>query len=99
MTNLRIDGYGGSLFNRSRFAREVVKACRKTVSGDFVLGFRMSFENAGLETGLDIDENIQICKWLLEDGINYIHISLPLYFAKGEALPFHTPYSAAHLKN
>ena len=87
MTNLRQDEYGGSLINRSRFAREVVKACRKKVSGDFILGFRMSFENAGLETGLDIDENIQICKWLVEDGINYVHISHMFYDARSVKYP------------
>lgn len=75
MTNLREDNYGGSLENRARFAREVVQACRNLVSKDFIIGFRISFENAGLETGLDIDENIQITNWLTEDGIDYVHIS------------------------
>jgi 2,4-dienoyl-CoA reductase-like NADH-dependent reductase (Old Yellow Enzyme family) len=75
MTNLRKDNYGGSLENRARFAREVVQACRNAVSDDFIIGFRISFENAGLETGLDIDENIQIVNWLTEDGIDYIHMS------------------------
>jgi 2,4-dienoyl-CoA reductase-like NADH-dependent reductase (Old Yellow Enzyme family) len=75
MTNLRKDHYGGRLENRSRFAREVVQACRNAVSDDFILGFRISFENVGLETGLDIDENIQIVNWLTEDGIDYTHMS------------------------
>ena len=75
MTNLRNDEYGGSLENRSRFSREVVKACRNKVSKDFIIGFRISMENAWLETGLDIDENIKIINWLKEDGIDYIHIS------------------------
>ena len=47
----------------------------------------MSFENAGLETGLDIDENIQICKWLVEDGINYVHISHMFYDARSVKYP------------
>lgn len=76
MTNLRTDNYGGSLENRARFAREVVQACRNAVSEDFILGFRISFENLGLETGLDIDENIQIVNRLTEDRIDYIHMSL-----------------------
>lgn len=75
MTNLRTDEYGGSLENRARFSREVVKACRNEVSDDFIIGFRISFEGMGMETGLDIDENIQITNWLAEDGINYIHSS------------------------
>ena len=87
MTNKRDDEYGGSLVNRGRFAREVVKACRKKVSDDFIIGFRMSFENAGLETGLDINENIQIINWLAEDGIDYAHVSHMNYAAKSIKYP------------
>lgn len=87
MTNLRDDKYGGSLEKRARFAREVVQACRKAVPTDFIIGFRMSFENAGLETGLDIDENIQIVNLLAEDGINYIHTSQIEYNSKSVKYP------------
>lgn len=82
MTNLRTDEYGGSLVNRARFSREVVKACREKVSDNFIIGFRLSFEGMGIETGLDIDENIQIANWLAEDGIDYIHSSQMHYATK-----------------
>jgi len=75
MTNLRTDEYGGSLENRARFSREVVRASRRKVPAHFIIGFRLSFEGFGIETGLDIDENIQIANWLAEDGIDYIHSS------------------------
>lgn len=75
MTNHRRDAYGGSLENRARFSREVVRACRERVPAGFVVGFRMSFEGAALETGLDLDENIQIMRWLAEDGVDYGHVS------------------------
>lgn len=87
MTNLRTDEYGGSLENRARFSREVIKACREKVSENFIIGFRMSFEGAGMEIGLDIDENIKIANWLAEDGINYIHSSHLLYNAKTSKYP------------
>lgn len=80
MTNLRTDEYGGSLEKRARFSREVVQACRHKVSENFIIGFRLSFEGAGMETGLDLDENIQIANWLAEDGIDYIHSS-QMHFA------------------
>ena len=85
MTNLRTDEYGGPLENRARFAREVVTACRQAVPDDFIIGFRLSFENMGPETGLDIDENIRVANWLAEDGINYMHSS-------------HLQYDAASVK-
>ena len=87
MTNLRSDNYGGDLANRARFAREVVQACRKNVPGDFIIGFRISFESMGLETGLDIDENIQLINWLAEDGIDYVHTSQLSYTAKTSKYP------------
>jgi 2,4-dienoyl-CoA reductase-like NADH-dependent reductase (Old Yellow Enzyme family) len=87
MSNLRTDEYGGSLENRAKFSREVVKACRKKVSDNFIIGFRLSFEGMGMETGLDIDENIQIANWLAEDGINYIHSSQMNFAAKTPKYP------------
>jgi len=75
MTNRRGDEYGGPLERRARFAREVVRACRRRVPAPFVLGFRLSFEGNPFDTGLDIDENIQILRWLAEDGLDYGHIS------------------------
>lgn len=87
MTNLRSDEYGGDLENRARFAREVVSACRSVVSNDFIIGFRLSFESAGLETGLNIDENIQITNWLAEDGIDYMHTSQLDYATRSVKYP------------
>ncbi len=87
MTNQRTDEYGGSLENRARFSREVVRACRRKVSNDFIIGFRLSFEGMGMETGLDIDENIQIANWLAEDGIDYIHSSQMDYATKTAKYP------------
>jgi 2,4-dienoyl-CoA reductase-like NADH-dependent reductase (Old Yellow Enzyme family) len=75
MTNRRSDGWGVSLENRARFSREVVRAVRARVPRGFVVGYRMSFENFGLETGLDIDENVRVMRWLAEDGIDYGHVS------------------------
>lgn len=75
MTNHRRDAYGGSLANRARFARAVVRECRRRVPRGFVIGFRLSFEGGPLETGLDLDENIQIMNWLAEDGVDYGHVS------------------------
>jgi len=87
MTNQRDDEYGGSLMNRARFCREVVQACRPRVPSDFIVGFRMSFESMGMETGLDLDENIQICNWLAEDGIDYLHVSHLQYDAPSIKYP------------
>lgn len=75
MTNFRTDSYGGTLENRARLARDTVRAIKERVPAGFVVGFRMSFEGSGMETGLDIDDAIQIMRWLADDGIDYGHIS------------------------
>ncbi|UQX05467.1 NADH:flavin oxidoreductase [Streptomyces sp. RerS4] len=41
-TNRREDGYGGPIAARTRFAAEIVAACRQAVSPDFPILFRMS---------------------------------------------------------
>ncbi|MFO0660628.1 MAG: NADH:flavin oxidoreductase [Polyangiaceae bacterium] len=87
MTNRRSDMWGGTLENRARFARECVRAIRANVPKDFVVGYRISFEGFGLETGLDLDENVQILRWLAEDGISWGHISHFDYTATSKKYP------------
>ncbi len=41
-TNERTDGYGGDIEGRTRFAAEVVAACRRATAPDFPLFFRFS---------------------------------------------------------
>ncbi len=41
-TNRRTDGWGGDLGARTRFAAEVVRACRKAVGPNFCISFRFS---------------------------------------------------------
>ncbi|GGZ02854.1 NADH:flavin oxidoreductase [Streptomyces poonensis] len=41
-TNRRTDGYGGDVARRTRFAAEIVAACRAAVSDDFPISFRLS---------------------------------------------------------
>lgn len=75
MTNRRTDGWGGGLEARARFARECVRAIRAKVPRDFIVGYRISLEGFGPETGLDLDENVQLLRWLAEDGISWAHLS------------------------
>jgi len=50
--NQRTDTYGGSLENRMRFSLEVLKAIRGAVGRDFIVGARVSGDDAGVG-GLD----------------------------------------------
>ena len=81
--NDRKDQYGGSLENRARFVREIVQAIRKKVGRDFHLQMKISateYNDALIflrreESGNTIQDSIQVCKWLEQDGIDAVHVS------------------------
>jgi 2,4-dienoyl-CoA reductase-like NADH-dependent reductase (Old Yellow Enzyme family) len=74
--NVRTDGWGGSLENRARLIREATRAVRKAMPDRFLVGVRLSPEDMGNAKGLDLDESVTVAKWLCEDGIDFLHLSL-----------------------
>lgn len=78
--NQRTDQWGGSesLENRARIYRRIAQGARQACGKDFIIGMRLSpepgYEKAGWN--MDPDENVQVAKWLAEDGIDYISVSL-----------------------
>ena len=74
--NTRDDAWGGGLENRARLIRTVLQRVRAATPADFVVGVRLSPENGGFMTGLDLDESLQTAAWLCEDGADFIHVSL-----------------------
>ncbi|RAL25182.1 oxidoreductase [Lujinxingia litoralis] len=85
--NHRNDRYGGTLENRARLIREVMRACRAEVPADFIVGVRLSPEDFGATVGIDIDDAIQTATWLTEDGADFIHISLWDVFQTSKKYP------------
>lgn len=74
VTNQRTDRWGGTLENRARLVREVLAAVRARTT--FSVGVRLSLEHGGSARGLDLDESLQIARWLADDGADFIHASL-----------------------
>jgi 2,4-dienoyl-CoA reductase (NADPH2) len=86
--NDRKDEYGGPIANRARFVREIVRAIRKKVGSDFHLQMKISvqefcdavaFFGKG-PSGNTVEESVQVCKWLVEDGVDAIHVSTGGFF-------------------
>ncbi|HKG24474.1 MAG TPA: NADH:flavin oxidoreductase, partial [Thermomicrobiales bacterium] len=79
--NDRTDEYGGSLENRARFALEVVRAVRAEVGPDFHLQFKISAVEhldevlPWLSPGNTLEESLQVCRWLVEAGVDALHVS------------------------
>ena len=84
--NDRNDEYGGSLENRARFPLEVVRAMRKEIGDDFHLQFKISAIDDGkalfpwANEGTTVEESIQVCKWLVEAGVDGLHVSAGYVF-------------------
>lgn len=81
--NDREDEYGGPLENRARFVLEIVRAIRARVGNDFHLQMKISateYNNALLilrheGPGNTVQESAQVCKWLVEAGVDAVHVS------------------------
>lgn len=73
ITNTREDDWGGSLENRARFVREVLAAVKAATPDDFIVGVRVSPEVS--DQGLTLEDSLQASRWLVEDGVDFMHVS------------------------
>ena len=65
--NKRTDRYGGSLENRTRFPRRVVRAVRETVGDRMAVTAKLNMAD-GVAGGLWLDESIEVARMLESDG-------------------------------
>ncbi|HEY6521922.1 MAG TPA: NADH:flavin oxidoreductase/NADH oxidase [Roseiarcus sp.] len=73
-SNRRLDGYGGSFENRTRFLRECVEAVRRTLPERCPLFVRVSATDWA-EGGWDIDQSVELARVLLSLGVDLIDCS------------------------
>jgi len=74
LSNLRKDEYGGSLENRARIVREVVAAVREVWPQPAPLFVRVSATD-WVARGWDVDECVELARWLKQDGVDLIDTS------------------------
>jgi 2,4-dienoyl-CoA reductase-like NADH-dependent reductase (Old Yellow Enzyme family) len=74
LSNHRTDAYGGGLENRARLLRRIVQAVRAVWPGQKPLFTRLSASD-WTPGGLDIEQTIQIVRWLKEDGVDLVDCS------------------------
>ncbi|WP_107706019.1 NADH:flavin oxidoreductase [Nocardioides allogilvus] len=89
--NHRTDGYGGSLENRARFAREIMRAVRDAVGDKIAIIAKMNMDD-GVPGGFWLDEAIPVAQWLEADGsLDALELTAgssllnPMYLFKGDA--------------
>jgi 2,4-dienoyl-CoA reductase-like NADH-dependent reductase (Old Yellow Enzyme family) len=73
-SNRRVDAYGGSFENRTRFLRECVAALRRVLPERCALFVRISATDWA-EGGWDIDQSVELARLLLSLGVDVIDCS------------------------
>lgn len=91
MINRRTDEFGGSLANRAKVARGVVRAVRRAVGNQVAVTAKLNMSD-GLRGGIGVDEALQTAKWLQDDGgLDAIELTAgsslmnPMYLFRGDA--------------
>lgn len=73
--NHRTDKFGGSLENRTRFARMLVRALKQAVP-DMVLEYKFAVVTPERgKGGIDEADAVQFAQWLEEDGVDMLHVA------------------------
>ena len=100
MTNTLEAPYGGSFENRTRFAMEVIEACRKRVGDKFLIGVRYTADEVNPE-GMGVDEGIALGKQFRDSGkvdfLNVIRGQIHTDPAMTDVIPVQGMKSAPHL--
>lgn len=88
--NRRKDGWGGSLQNRAKFARQVAKAVREEVGGDVAVTAKIGMTE-GSPVGFSMPESVEFAQMLEADGhLDALELSAgssllnPMYLFRGD---------------
>ena len=84
-TNLRKDNWGGDLKQRSRFLLEIFRSIKDLVPDSFIVGVRISPEIERM--GINLDDSINLCSILTDEGIDFIHLSCWDIYAHSSEYP------------
>ncbi|MBJ7337338.1 NADH:flavin oxidoreductase [Mycolicibacterium sp.] len=91
LINRRTDEFGGSLENRAKVARGLVRAVRQAVGDRIAVTAKLNMSD-GVKGGISLEESLQTAKWLEEDGgLDALELTAgssllnPLYLFRGDA--------------
>jgi 2,4-dienoyl-CoA reductase (NADPH2) len=74
LVNRRTDEYGGSLTNRARFLLQIVAGIRAVCGDDYPIFCRIT-GTEGIEGGFEIEESIEVARWLVDAGVACLSVS------------------------
>jgi 2,4-dienoyl-CoA reductase-like NADH-dependent reductase (Old Yellow Enzyme family) len=74
LTNKRNDEWGGELANRARLLLEVIQRVRIACGTDFIVSVKLN--SADFQRGgFDVEDAIQVVKWLNDSSLDFIELS------------------------
>lgn len=89
--NRRKDEYGGSLDNRARLSRDIMRTVHGAVGGRLAVTAKLNMED-GASGGFALPEAIQVAQWLEQDGtVDALELTAgssllnPMYLFRGDA--------------
>jgi 2,4-dienoyl-CoA reductase-like NADH-dependent reductase (Old Yellow Enzyme family) len=95
LINRRSDAFGGSLENRARVARGIIRAVRREVEKDGAATIAVTAKlnmADGVRGGITLDESLQTARWLQDDGgVDALELTAgsslvnPMYLFRGDA--------------
>jgi 2,4-dienoyl-CoA reductase-like NADH-dependent reductase (Old Yellow Enzyme family)/thioredoxin reductase len=85
-SNKRTDHYGGTVWNRARFALEIIRDIKEKAGADFPVIFRISGDEF-VPGGRGIEETKAICMLLEDAGVHAIHVSAGVYGSRHRVVP------------
>jgi 2,4-dienoyl-CoA reductase-like NADH-dependent reductase (Old Yellow Enzyme family) len=95
LINRRTDDFGGSLANRAKVARGIIRAVRDEVHRDGRAAIAVTAKlnmTGGVRGGISIEEALQTARWLQEDGgLDALELTAgsslvnPMYLFRGQA--------------
>lgn len=92
--NKRVDRYGGSFENRTRFCIELLDAVRRRVGENFIIEYRISADEL-VEGGMKLDEVLQFVH-MIKHKIDILHVSVGMlpnpFTIQNMIQPLYMPY-------
>ncbi|CAG4891579.1 NADPH-dependent 2,4-dienoyl-CoA reductase [Paraburkholderia gardini] len=92
-TNRRTDGYGGSIENRMRIAREIVEHIRAACGSPFIVVYRLSLIDL-VEGGNTWDETVQVARALEAAGVTMFNTGIGWHEARVPTIVTSVPRAA-----
>lgn len=87
--NKRTDNYGGNVENRYRIIHEILEELKKVVNPNFIVTAKINATSKDPNCTNFLDDQIKVCKYLENDGLDAIELSGADYLKFNQPTPYY----------